>query len=133
MKNLNKKSNVFVFFSVLSVFLCILLFTGFKADSDGIKTVLNNIAGEYSAKHFYNENANIVQTDFAGTLWQTGDNFPGGPRYYGGSSSYTRNDTSWMFLTGGDTSGSGHPSRRCFKYNFRTNQLTQIEQLPVPL
>ena len=29
------------------------------------------------------------------------------PRYYGGSVMYTRNDTSWLYVLGGDTTGGG--------------------------
>lgn len=70
--------------------------------------------------------------NFSGS-WAPGVNFPLSPRYYGAYCTYTRNDTTWLFVLGGDTTGGGHATRTSYKFNFRTNQWTQIAPMPIPL
>ncbi len=64
--------------------------------------------------------------------WIQGANMPY-PRYYSGSVTYTRNDTMWLYVIGGDTSGSGDATTSCLKYNVNTNQWSYIAPLPVPM
>ena len=55
------------------------------------------------------------------------------PRYYGGSVMYTRNDTSWLYVLGGDTTGGGVATATCLKYNVITDTWEYIAPLPEPL
>ncbi len=64
--------------------------------------------------------------------WAQGANMPF-PRYYGGSVMYTRNDTSWLYVLGGDTTGGGVPTATCLKYNLVTDTWEYIASLPEPL
>ena len=64
--------------------------------------------------------------------WVQGTSMPH-PRYYGGSVMYTRNDTSWLYVLGGDTTGQGHATATCLKYNLITDTWEYIASLPEPL
>ena len=64
--------------------------------------------------------------------WTQGASMPH-PRYYGGSVMYTRNDTSWLYVLGGDTTGGGVPTTSCLKYNLITDTWEYIAPLPEPL
>ncbi len=64
--------------------------------------------------------------------WVQGASMPH-PRYYGGSVMYTRNDTSWLYVLGGDTTGSGHATASCLRYNLNTDTWAYIAPLPEPL
>jgi len=63
--------------------------------------------------------------------WVQGANMPF-PRYYGGSVMYSRNDTLWLYVIGGDTSGAGHATSACLRYNVNTDTWEYIAPLPVP-
>ncbi|HRJ86764.1 MAG TPA: kelch repeat-containing protein [Ignavibacteria bacterium] len=118
MKNI--KRMFFLSFSTL-----LLAVFGFKHyNSDIITTVADS---DLNGKN------EIVLNGDNGGSWVSGPNLPIGPRYYSAYCTYTRNDTSWLFVLGGDTTGSGHPTRTSFKYNFRTNQWSQIAPMPIPL
>jgi hypothetical protein len=64
--------------------------------------------------------------------WTQGTSMPH-PRYYGGSVMYTRNDTSWLYVIGGDTTGGGVATATCLKYNVITDSWEYIASLPEPL
>ncbi len=64
--------------------------------------------------------------------WVQGASMPH-PRYYGGSVMYTRNDTSWLYVLGGDTTGGGVATATCLKYNLITDTWEYIASLPEPL
>ena len=64
--------------------------------------------------------------------WVQGTSMPH-PRYYGGSVMYTRNDTSWLYVLGGDTTGGGVATATCLKYNLITDTWEYIAPLPEPL
>jgi hypothetical protein len=55
------------------------------------------------------------------------------PRYYSGSVTYVRNDTLWLYVIGGDTTGNGHATSTCLKYNVNTNTWSYIAPLPIPM
>jgi hypothetical protein len=55
------------------------------------------------------------------------------PRYYSGSVTYTRNDTLWLYVLGGDTTGGGHATSGCLRYNVNTDTWEYIASLPVPM
>jgi hypothetical protein len=46
---------------------------------------------------------------------------------------YTRNDTLWLYVIGGDTTGAGHATTTCLRYNVNTNTWQYIAPLPVPM
>jgi len=64
--------------------------------------------------------------------WVQGTSMPH-PRYYGGSIMYTRNDTSWLYVLGGDTTTGGVATATCLKYNLITDTWEYIASLPEPL
>jgi hypothetical protein len=64
--------------------------------------------------------------------WFQGSNMPHA-RYYSGSVMYTINDTSWLYVFGGDTTGGGHPTTACLRYNVNTDTWEYIAPLPEPM
>lgn len=119
---MKKKSLLFVAASLLIA----ILVSGYEMMSGHTPTTLNE-AGYTKI----NYTTSLPQTD--GGSWSSAPSIPPGPRYYGSSATFTRNDTSWLYITGGDTTGSGHPTRTGMKYNFRTNQWSYIAPMPAPL
>jgi len=67
-----------------------------------------------------------------GGKWTAGTNMPHA-RYYGGSVVYTRNDTSWLYVLGGDTTGGGVATATCLRYNINTDTWEYIAPMPEPL
>ena len=65
-------------------------------------------------------------------IWNGGTNMPY-PRYYGASVAYTRNDTTWLYIFGGDTTGNGDATTACLRYNVNTDSWEYIDSLPIPL
>lgn len=119
---MKKKTLLFTAASLLIV----ILVSGYELMSGGTPTTLNESG---YAKVSYT--TSLPQID--GGNWTSAPSIPAGPRYYGASATYTRNDTTWLFITGGDTTGGGRPTRTGMKYNFRTNQWSYITPMPVPL
>ncbi len=64
--------------------------------------------------------------------WTQGASMPH-PRWYGGSVMYTRNDTSWLYVLGGDTTGQQDATASCLRYNLNTDTWEYIAPLPEPL
>jgi N-acetylneuraminic acid mutarotase len=64
--------------------------------------------------------------------WTQGSSMPF-PRYYGGAVMYSRNDTLWLYVIGGDTTGSGNATAACLRYNVNTDTWEYIASLPEPL
>src|SRR5690606_11986753 len=106
--------------------LIVILVSGYELMSGNTPTTLDE-AGYTKV----NYTTSLPQMD--GGSWTSAPSIPAGPRYYGASATYTRNDTTWLFITSGDTTGSGHPTRTGMKYNYRTNQWSYIAPMPVPL
>jgi hypothetical protein len=71
------------------------------------------------------------QLTMAGS-WAQGANMPSA-RYYAGSVMYTRSDTSWLYVFGGDTTGTGVATSTCLKYNLETDKWEYIAPLPEPM
>ena len=67
-----------------------------------------------------------------GSKWTAGTNMPHA-RFYGGSVVYTRNDTSWLYVLGGDTTGQGAATATCLRYNINTDTWEYIALMPEPL
>lgn len=67
-----------------------------------------------------------------GGNWTAGTNMPHA-RFYGGSVVYTRNDTSWLYVLGGDTTGGGVATATCLRYNINTDTWEYIAPMPEPL
>jgi len=85
----------------------------------------------------FGENGYTIETEPASQnlvegQWVQGSNMPF-PRYYSGSVMYTRNDTLWLYVFGGDTTGGGHATTACLRYNVNTDQWEYIAPLPVPM
>jgi len=55
------------------------------------------------------------------------------PRFYGASVSYSRNDTTWLYIFGGDTTGNGDATKGCLRYNVSTDSWEYIDSLPIPM
>jgi N-acetylneuraminic acid mutarotase len=64
--------------------------------------------------------------------WTQGSNMPF-PRYYAASVMYSQSDTSWLYVFGGDTTGSGVATSACLKYNLNTDTWNYIASLPEPM
>lgn len=114
-----------IFFAATSLLLLVLI-SGYTYYSAKLPTTLSD-AGYDKVRYVTTPGDNPEGT------WGTAPNFPLSPRYYGAYCTYTSNDTTWLFVLGGDTTGSGHPTRTSLKYNFRTNQWSQIAPMPIPL
>jgi N-acetylneuraminic acid mutarotase len=65
-------------------------------------------------------------------VWSTGKNMPS-PRYYGASVAYTKNDTTWLYIFGGDTTGNGDATSSCLRYNVQADTWEYIDSLPIPI
>ncbi len=55
------------------------------------------------------------------------------PRYYGASIAYSDNDTTWLYIFGGDTTGSGDAAKTCLRYNVISDTWEYIDTLPVAM
>jgi N-acetylneuraminic acid mutarotase len=85
----------------------------------------------------FGEDGFTIQTDYesenlSSGSWMQGSSMPF-PRYYGGSVMYSRNDTLWLYVIGGDTTGSGDATAACLRYNVNTDTWEYIASLPEPL
>lgn len=70
------------------------------------------------------------QTDMIGA-WTTGASLPSA-RYYGGSVSYTRNDSGFVYVFGGDSTGGGIVGVNMYRYNVAANTWSVVSQVPAP-
>ncbi|MGH2575597.1 MAG: T9SS type A sorting domain-containing protein [Ignavibacteria bacterium] len=73
-------------------------------------------------------NHQSVNTDAIGT-WSQGANVILS-RYHGQGTSYSRNDTGWLYFIGGDINGSGTLTNANHRYNINTNTWTAMATLP---
>ena len=96
--------------------------------SQNVPTTLEEMVGTNNFEFQYV--SSFEKTTLGG--WLQGTSMPH-PRYYGGSVMYTRNDTSWLYVLGGDTTGQGHATATCLKYNVITDTWEYIAPLPEPL
>ncbi|MBT8377992.1 MAG: T9SS type A sorting domain-containing protein [Ignavibacteria bacterium] len=85
----------------------------------------------------FGEDGFTIQTEYktknlSSGNWAQGSSMPF-PRYYGGSVMYSRNDTLWLYVIGGDTTGSGDATAACLRYNVNTDTWEYIASLPEPL
>lgn len=107
-------------------FAIILLFV--SANAQRVPTTLLEM---YGIDGFSIDNENTNQHTSVGS-WTQGTNMPYA-RYYAGSIMYTRNDTSWLYVFGGDTTGGGVPTSTCLRYNLETNNWDYVAPLPEPM
>ncbi len=96
--------------------------------STKVPTTLNEIYNKDKHPIYNIDNENKI---YDGS-WTQGSNMPY-PRYYGGSVMYTRNDTSWLYVIGGDTTGSGIATTSCLRYNVNTDNWEYIAPMPEAL
>ncbi|MBK8551655.1 MAG: T9SS type A sorting domain-containing protein [Ignavibacteria bacterium] len=71
-------------------------------------------------------------TDLIGA-WTSGAAIIPSARYYAGGVGYTRNDTGWVFVWGGDSAGGGNVTNVASRYNVTTNTWALIAPLPGPI
>ena len=64
--------------------------------------------------------------------WFGGQSMPI-PRYYGASVMYSKNDTTWLYVFGGDTTSLGDATNACLRYNVNMDSWEYIDTLPAPL
>jgi hypothetical protein len=64
--------------------------------------------------------------------WVQGDTIIPSPRYYAGSVIHTKNDTAWLYIFGGDSTGYGDAVKTCSRYNLNTDTWELIAELPAP-
>ncbi len=74
--------------------------------------------------------AALEQLDMVGA-WTSGTALPS-PRYYGGSISYMRNDSGYVYVMGGDSTGGGIVGRNVYRYSVSGNSWSVVSQLPAP-
>ena len=117
------KSNT-QFYSTL-VFIVSMIFT---INAQTVPTTLEEIFG----KDNYTINNNPVTPGLRVGSWTQGSNMPF-PRYYAASVMYSQSDTSWLYVFGGDTTGSGVATSACLKYNLNTDTWSYITSLPEPM
>ncbi len=55
------------------------------------------------------------------------------PRYYGASIMYSKNDTTWLYVFGGDTTSNGDATNGCLRYNVVSDTWEYINSLPTPM
>ena len=111
------------------VTITILSLTAFQVIlySQTVPTTLREMFGEKS----YSMETESLNRRVEGS-WKQGANMPF-PRYYSGSVMYTRNDTLWLYVFGGDTTGGGHATTACLRYNVNTDKWEYVAPLPVPM
>ncbi len=93
-----------------------------------IPTTLEEIYGKDGIKVF--EDSNIDAP--LGGNWIQGTSMPF-PRYYGGSVMYSDGVDEWLYVFGGDTTGSGDPTTSCLRYSVNNDTWEYIAPLPEPL
>jgi N-acetylneuraminic acid mutarotase len=111
----------------LTITTAVLLFF-ISANAQNVPTTLEEMVGNDKVELQYV--SSFEKTTLGG--WMQGTSMPH-PRYYGGSVMYTRNDTSWLYVLGGDTTGGGVATATCLKYNVITDTWEYIAPLPEPL
>jgi len=76
--------------------------------------------------------------DFSGSSgsaaggWFSGQAMPF-PRYYSASVMYSLDETIWLYVFGGDTTGNGNATVSCLRYNVNLDSWEYISPLPAPL
>jgi hypothetical protein len=114
-------------FTLITI-VCAVLLLFISANAQNVPTTLKEMYGSDNIDLQYV--SSFEKTTLGG--WMQGASMPH-PRYYGGSVMYTRNDTSWLYVLGGDTTGGGVPTTSCLKYNLITDTWEYIAPLPEPL
>ncbi len=100
-------------------------------------TIIHPQSAHTTLEETYGKNGFTVMKDNSAEKimegsWRQGTNMPN-PRYYSGSVMYTRNDTLWLYVFGGDTTGGGVATTTCLRYNVNTDTWEYIAPLPVPM
>jgi hypothetical protein len=114
--------------------LLIILFSlGFAESMKNYKRIPTTIEEMYGPGTVIKINDNGPVSDNIVGGWQQRANIIPSARYYAASVGFERNDTGWLYVFGGDTTGGGIPTRTCSKYNVRTNSWSLIAPLPVPM
>lgn len=114
--------------NLLSTITSAVLFLFASTYAQNVPTTLIEM---YGVDGFSIDNKNTDQLTSVGN-WTQGANMPNA-RYYAGSIMYSRSDTSWLYVFGGDTTGSGDPTSTCLRYNLETNTWEYIAPLPEPM
>jgi hypothetical protein len=117
-------TRIFFNFIVLTIII-----SGFQVIHS--QNVATTIAEMYPDEEITILNGRNQEKNFEGS-WIQGSSMPHA-RYYAGSVMYTRNDTSWLYVFGGDTTGSGHATTACLRYNVNTDTWEYIAPLPEPM
>ena len=118
-----RKSN----FLITVVITLLLMFISIQAQK--VSTSLSEMYGKNGFTIINDDNSD--QQTLSGN-WMQVASMPYA-RYYGGSVMYTRSDTSWLYVFGGDTTGSGVATSTCLRYNLETNTWEYIAPLPEPI
>jgi N-acetylneuraminic acid mutarotase len=91
-----------------------------------------NTAGSIAEQLNTNGRIPVVnqQFDLVGA-WTTGTALPSA-RYYGESVSYTKNDSGYVYVMGGDSTGSSGVGRNVYRYSVNGNSWSVVTQTPAP-
>jgi len=109
----------------LLMFLSVLILSS-PASAQRVPTTLRELTGRGPSM------APLVQTSTV-EGWTQGAPMIPSHRYYGGSVMYDRNDSLWLYVFGGDTTGGGHASRTCSRYSVEADSWELIAPLPTPM
>ena len=118
-----------LFYICSAVILFMSMGYGFFVNGSGdnpLTSTAANITSISLPNTFINANNNKDQSLVGG--WTTGANIPT-QDYVGGSVGYSRNDTGWLFVVGGnEPSAAGNIT---MAYNFKTNTWATLATLPI--
>ncbi len=82
----------------------------------------------FESTDFYPAGNNLFQENLLGN-WTTAAGIPS-PRYNGGGAGYIKNDTGWVFVFGGDSTGTGRAGVNLYRYNINTNTWSMRARMP---
>ena len=114
---------IHIFFTVVFI-----ISSAFTINAQTVPTTAKEIFGEGN----YSIDNGQGNTGIRMGSWMQGSNMPF-PRYYAASAMYSHSDTTWLYVFGGDTTGSGVATSACLKYNLNTDTWNYIPSLPEPM
>jgi hypothetical protein len=110
----------------MKLFFVFIVCLSFSVYSQDISTTLKE-AYKGEIKLDFSQSSGRIQGE-----WTQGQSMPY-PRYYGGSVMHTVDDTTWLYIFGGDTTSNGHATKSCLRYNVNSDMWEYIDSLPGPL
>jgi Secretion system C-terminal sorting domain/Kelch motif len=117
------KINNRVFMKIIFLFICL----SFSIYSQQVPTTLSEVYEGEIKFDFSQSSGKLIGA------WEEKQSMPY-PRYYGASIMYARNDTTWLYVFGGDTTSNGNATTACLRYNVNADTGWEyIDSLPTPM